>query len=215
MTVERSLEQCGRNGRSGGPEIVPLAAGGAVDRLREHGYRVRHGVVDPGGADRTIDHLAVGPAGILVVTAVPLAEDRPDHWDDDASRAQETAVSVGALLPMPAALHTVPVLCATGRQRVAGTLVGATTVVSPDRLVDWAMDLPTRLTPADAVCVANHLDLALRPARAFVPEPRRVEVGGVGADGAFGADGSDGTVGGDEAGRSRSRLQRLVGLLLR
>ena len=43
--------------------------GAALDGLREHGYEVLHDLRWPGGRSGSIDHVAIGPAGILVINA--------------------------------------------------------------------------------------------------------------------------------------------------
>jgi hypothetical protein len=155
------------------------AIGAELDRLRPHGFEVLHDVRWPGLRRANIDHVAIGPPGILVVDAKNWSGNVTVHdgmlrqngyrREDALDGVRQAGQAVGSLLPLPWALHVIPVL------GLAGTANGVhrcqdITVVGHGDLVDWATGLPPHVTPGDVVGIAAHLRGALPPAS--VPGPR-------------------------------------------
>jgi hypothetical protein len=152
--------------------------GAQLDLLRVHGWDVAHDVRWPGRPRANIDHVAVGPGGILVVDAKNWSGSvsvrhgvlrqngrRRGAQTDGVARA---AAAVAELLNLPWALHVVPVLCLAGEGGGPAERVGRTTVLSAADLVAWATALPAQLTPGDVLTVAGVLRGAMHPAAARV-----------------------------------------------
>lgn len=158
-----------------GEELV----GRQLDLLRVHGWDVVHDVRWPGRPRANIDHLAVGPGGILIVDAKnwsgavsvrhgALRQNgrRRGGQTDGVARAAD---AVAGLLDLPWALHVVPVLCLAGVADVPAQRLGRTTVLSAADLVVWASALPAQLTPGDVLTVSGVLRGSLPSAAATAP----------------------------------------------
>jgi hypothetical protein len=155
--------------------------GAQLDLLRPHGFDVFHDVHWPGRQRANIDHVAVGPPGILVVDAknwsgfvtvrdgVLLQKGRTR--DGQIAGAQKAAQDVGALLPLPWALHVIPVIALAGGDSSNVDQCQGVTVVGHDQLIAWATGLPPQLTAGDVAGIASQLRSAMPPAS--VPRPRR------------------------------------------
>ncbi|MCX5385655.1 nuclease-related domain-containing protein [Streptomyces sp. NBC_00083] len=88
-------------------------AGAALDRLDDAGWRVLHAVPLPGGA--TIDHLLVGPAGVLAVSTLDATRRRV--------RIADPLVAVGRAAPAP--------LLRDARHRAERAALALTAAVQP------------------------------------------------------------------------------------
>jgi hypothetical protein len=163
--------------------------GAALDALQAQGWIVMHDVRWPGRRRANIDHVAIGPPGILVVDAknwsgtVAIRHGRlkqngygRDKEVDGVSRA---AGAVGELLDLPWALHVIPVLCLAQPIAVQPTNLGQVTVVQLTDLTRWATSLTPRLEPGDVLGIAEHLRGAL--ASASLPAPRQPSTRSYGA----------------------------------
>ena len=159
--------------------------GAQLDLLRPHGFDVFHDVHWPGRKRANIDHVAVGPPGILVVDAKNwsgtvtvrdgVLRQNGYHRDKEVAGAKQAAEDVGALLQLPWALHVIPVIALAGSGSASVDHCEGVTVVGHDQLVAWATGLPPQLTPGDVLGIASHLRNAMPPATATatVPVPRR------------------------------------------
>jgi hypothetical protein len=163
--------------------------GAALDALQAQGWIAMHDVRWPGRRRANIDHVAIGPPGILVVDAknwsgtVAIRHGRlkqngygRDKEVDGVSRA---AGAVGELLDLPWALHVIPVLCLAQPIAVQPTNLGQVTVVQLTDLARWATSLTPRLEPGDVLGIAEHLRGAL--ASASLPAPRQPSTRSYGA----------------------------------
>ena len=119
------------------------AVGAALERLRAIGYDVLHDVRWPGRRRANIDHVAIGPAGILVVDAKNWSGAVSAHHgrlrqngkrrDKELDGVRRAGVDVAAVLQLPWALHVIPVLCLAGEHQVPPTRCGEVTVVDVSR----------------------------------------------------------------------------------
>lgn len=145
--------------------------GAQLERLRVHGFDVFHDVHWPGRQRANIDHVAVGPPGILVVDAKNwsgnvtirdgVLQQNGYQRDRELSGASQAGRDVGALLNLPWALHVIPVIALatpsfSGIQRCRDV-----TVVGHGDLVGWATSLPAQLTPGDVLGISVHLRAAM------------------------------------------------------
>lgn len=157
--------------------------GSQLESLRTQGWEVLHDVRWPGRPRANIDHVAVGPPGVLVVDA--------KHWsgrvtvdaagvrqngrrrDRQVTSVAEQGTAVGSRLDLPWALHMIPTLCLSNSGAdVAPRQLGPVTVVGVSQVTRWVSTLPTRMTPDDVQRIAQHLATALPPASL----PRRAEL---------------------------------------
>ena len=148
--------------------------GEQLERLCALGWEVLHDVRWPERRRANIDHVAVGPGGVLVVDAKNwsgrLAVGSGRLRQNGFSRQREiqgvadAGVAVGMQLQLPWALHVIPVLCTAGPAGKGVTRIGQVTVLGSADLVEWASSLEARLSPGDVQGVARHLRTVLPPA---------------------------------------------------
>ena len=152
--------------------------GAQLDLLRPHGFDVLHDVRWPGRMRANIDHVAIGPPGILVVDAKNWSGNitvrdgalRQNGYrrEREVDGVRQAAAAVGSLLQLPWALHVIPVIALAsapnGKHRCQDV-----TVVGYGDLVSWATGLPAQLTPGDVLGIAAHLQGALPPAAMLTP----------------------------------------------
>ena len=154
--------------------------GAALEAGRPHGWLVLHDVRWPGRPKANIDHVAVGPGGILVVDA--------KNWSGSVTlrdgvlrqsgfrRTREVdavgsaALAVGELLNLPWSLHVIPVLALVDQPELSTQRVGAVTVVAASGLTAWMCSLPPQLGAADVIGLTDHLRTALGRGNAFSSE---------------------------------------------
>jgi hypothetical protein len=155
--------------------------GAQLEMLRPHGFDVLHDLHWPGRPRANIDHVAIGPPGILVVDAKNWSGDvtvragvlRQNGYQRDYELAGVTKASeaVGGLLQLPWALHVIPVIALAASDAGGVSQAQGVTVLGHQNLVGWATGLPPRLTPGDVLGIASQLRSAIPPAS--VPLPRR------------------------------------------
>jgi hypothetical protein len=159
-------------------ELGERAVGAQLDRLVPLGWQVLHDVRWPGRPRANIDHVAVGPGGILVVDA--------KNWsgrvaarggrlrqngfirDREVAAVAAAGEAVSERLDLPFALHVIPVLCVSGGFGSV-TRLGATTVLGAPDLVTWARGLDAHLQPGDVEAITLRLRMALPPAGSPLP----------------------------------------------
>jgi hypothetical protein len=159
-------------GESAGAEGAVLrkradAQRAALDGLRGHGYDVLHDVRWPGRRRANIDHVAIGPAGILVVDTKNwtgkvsvhhgILRQNGSRRDKQVDGVRRAGVDVAALLQPPPALPVIPVLGLAGEHQVPATRCGPVTVVDVGRLPEWVSALPGHLSPSEAHDLAREL----------------------------------------------------------
>lgn len=165
--VDEQLRQAERRLRtySQGAEGERLVAQ-TLGFLERYGWVALHDVHWPGRPRANVDHVAVGPGGVVVIDA--------KNWTGDVavrdgvlrqngySRERETtssATAATAVASRVVARHrsaVVPVLCLAA-QEVGPVVVGSTTVVGRSALAAHLVSLPVRLTPYDVADVARSL----------------------------------------------------------
>lgn len=170
--VEEQLRQAVRRQRtySQGAEGERLVAQ-TLGFLERYGWVALHDVHWPGRPQANIDHIAVGPGGVVVIDA--------KNWTGDVairdgvlrqngfSRARETTAAADATSAVTSRLApqhrtaTHALLCLVA-QDVAATGVGRTTVVGRSALGEHLVGLPPRLSAYEVADVARALaaDLA-------------------------------------------------------
>ena len=109
-------------------QVGEQTVGAALERLRELGYDVLHDVRWPGRRRANIDHVAIGPAGILVVDAKNWSGAVTTHRgrlrqnghprDKELEGVLRAGVDVAALLPPASVPRVIPVLCLAGEHEV-------------------------------------------------------------------------------------------------
>jgi hypothetical protein len=155
--------------------------GAQLELLRPYGFDVFHDVHWPGRQRANIDHVAIGPPGILVVDAKNWSGNvtvrdgvlRQNGYarDREVAGVNKAGQDVGGLLQLPWALHVIPVIALAASDVGGATQVQGVTVLGHDELVRWATGLPARLTPGDVLGIASHLRSEMPPAS--VPLPGR------------------------------------------
>lgn len=167
VAVAEQLRQAERRLRtySQGAEGERLVAQ-ALGFLERYGWVSLHDVHWPGRPKANIDHIAVGPGGVVVIDA--------KNWTGEVavrdgvlrqngySRERETtsaATATTAVAARLAAAHRSavhPVLCLVA-QDVEPVVLGQTTVVGRSALVEHLVSLPLRLSAYEVADVARFL----------------------------------------------------------
>ncbi len=173
--LERSAEMWGR-GQAG-----EQAVGAQLEALRPHGFDVLHDVRWPGRRRANIDHVAIGPPGILVVDAKNWSGTVTVHHgtlrqngykrDREVAAVIKAGEDVGALLQLPWALHIIPVIALADSGIGEVRPCRGVTVLDHSDLVRWAIGLPAHLSPGDVLGIAAQLRPGLPSAA--VPTPHR------------------------------------------
>lgn len=165
--VAEQLRQAERRLRtySQGAEGERLVAQ-ALGFLERYGWASLHDVHWPGRPKANIDHIAVGPGGVVVIDA--------KNWTGEVvvrggvlrqngySRERETTSAATATTAVGARLAAVhrravrPVLCLVA-QDVEPVVLGQTTVVGRSALVAHLVSLPVRLSAYEVADVARFL----------------------------------------------------------
>ena len=155
----------------------------SLDTLRHHGWTVLHDLHWPGRPGQTVDHVAVGRGGVVVVHVrswsgtVTVA----DGWlrqngfrrDRELDKAYAATAAVRALLRPEHRTATIGLICLAGRdQRLAPTSAGVP-VVGRDGLVDVLRSAPPQLSADDVwdigALLARRLTRDLIPGQATAP----------------------------------------------
>lgn len=131
------------------------------------GWTTLHDLHRPGSASRTLDCLAIGPGGVVVIQSL--------HWDGSATVVDGTlrhrgygrtpdvaaaADAAGAVTSLLAPTHrraVRAVVSLVGQDLPAATVRGGAVAVGERRLAGWLADLPPVLAPADARLVRDYL----------------------------------------------------------
>jgi hypothetical protein len=153
----------------------PLTAE-ALQSLERHGWQMLHDRRWPGTRGANLDHVAVGPGGVLVIDtkawsgSVRVAGGSIFHDDecrDDAVEAvhsQALAVEERLADLGLAPLEVVPVMCLVRRGASTVEAIGRVRVVGAAGLQRLAMGRGVRMSPAEVAVVAARLDETCPPA---------------------------------------------------
>lgn len=137
-----------------------------IEALRRHGWTALHGLHRPGHRGATIDHVLVGPGGIVVVDIDTAAREVPRTGGTSADRRPvppglaalvEDVASVAALVAPHHRTTVTALVCPSGESLEVSTAPGAVTVVGRERLAAHLVGLPPRLTPFDVADAARRL----------------------------------------------------------
>ena len=146
--------------------------------LERYGWTLLHDVRQPDRQLANLDHVAIGPGGVVVIDAKnwpgTVTTESGVLRQNGYARTKETdavglqAASVAALLRPEHRTATRGALTTVAHD-VEPLQIGPTTVVGRAQLGPWLLSLPPRLTPFDVAVIATVLDRELvqpRDARA-------------------------------------------------
>lgn len=160
--IEQSLHRW-RSGRDGERHV-----GALLDGLTGAGWVVLHDLHWPGRPLANLDHVVVGPGGVVVVDAKNWAAAvvvRPDGVLSVGGRPRRTVThemstmvaSVAAVLGPQHRTAVVGALCFTGQSLPPALTDDGVLVVGDEHLVARLLSLPPRLAPQEVRDVADHL----------------------------------------------------------
>lgn len=139
--------------------------------LGRYGWTALHDVHWPGRPKANIDHIAIGPAGVMVVdaknwtgeVAVRDGELRQNGYrrTDQVAAAAEAAGAVAALLRPEHRSAVAAVLCLASHDREPEQLGPGTLVVGRHQLATALVAMPQRLAVSEVAAIEAHLRAAL------------------------------------------------------
>ncbi len=190
--VEAELERLQRQQRNwaqGAEGERQVAA--ALEPLAQFGWLAAHDVHWPGRPQANIDHIAVGPGGVIVVDAKNWTGDvtltngvlRQNGYarEREVEGAAQAAAAVTALLAPQHRAAVRAVICLAGQEQDSVTVGPGVTVIGRHQLAAWLATLPARLNPYDVADLGRHLQRSLastRPAEPLArPDARAAETG--------------------------------------
>jgi hypothetical protein len=172
--AERAAEMWGRG------QVGEQTVGVRLESLRPYGFDVLHDVRWPGRPRANVDHVAIGPPGILVVDAKNwsgrvtvrdgVLRQNGYRRERAVDGVRQAGHDVAGLLTLPWALHVIPVIALAARGVDGIHQSQGVTVVGEQDLVGWATGLPAQLSPDHVAGVAAELRARMPPAS--VPAPR-------------------------------------------
>lgn len=163
--------------------IAPPSTADALRAVEAHGWTVLHDLHRPGRTRATVEHVAVGPGGVVVIESlrwdgeVQVVEGTLRHRGygrtPDVASVADTASAVTALLAPThrRAVHAVVCLLRQDLEPVA--VCGGATATGLAQLPSYLISLPTVLAPADVPLVVDYLTAEL--AGASSPEQLTVD----------------------------------------
>lgn len=173
---ERAIEAEHRRAKGFGvaARTEPVVAK-ALQSLECHGYVLLHDRRWPGTRRANLDHIAIGPGGVLVIDTkawngavivhgASLFQEQSCR-DDELDKVRDQAMAVeGVLVDIGLApLEVVPVMCFVNTQDMA-TSIGRVQLVSLTELQRLAVQRGARLPPEELGALVEHLDRACPPA---------------------------------------------------
>lgn len=139
----------------------------ALRPLGQFGWVALHDVHWPGRPQANIDHIAVGPGGVVVIDAknwtgaVTLANGtlRQNGYsrEREVEGVAQAAAAVTALLPPQHRAATRAVICLAGQDQAPVDVGPGVTVVGRFQLAAWLATLPARLHPCEVPDLGRHL----------------------------------------------------------
>lgn len=152
-----------------------------LGHLARYGWVALHDLRWPGRRHANLDHVAVGPGGVVVVDAKNWSGDvgvvdgilRQNGFPQTAkvTSAADAAAAVTALLAPEHRTAVRAAICLAGQDCAPVVAEGGATVVGRWQLPDHLLALPTRLSPYEVADLARSLEqrLGARPARGRAP----------------------------------------------
>lgn len=171
-TVEASIERLQREQRAwaAGAEGERLVAR-SLEALAGYGWATLHDVHWPGRPMANIDHIAIGPGGIVVVdtknwTGEVLLRDgvlRQNGYrrEREVDAVAQAAAAVTALLAPQHRSSVAAVICLAAQDQAPASSGPGVTVVGRLQIAEHLVSLPPRLTPYDVADVGRYLARAL------------------------------------------------------
>ena len=173
--VQKQIDQAARRQQtySQGAEGERLVAHtlGFVER---YGWTALHDVHWPGRPQANIDHIAVGPGGVVIIDAKNWTGDvkvtngtlRQNGYSRsrETSAAADAAAAVASLLEPRHRMSARAVICLVAHD-VDATRVEATDVVGRGALTEYLVDMPQRLSAYDVADIARYLQGQLAGAK--------------------------------------------------
>lgn len=143
----------------------------ALSALQAQGWQTLHDVRWPGRAKANIDHIAVGPGGVVVIDAKNWTGEvsvrdgtlRQNGYsrDREAVAAASATAAVTALLLPHHRMAARSVICLVGQPMMAAGTRQGVDVVGVGRLADHLASLPARLAPHEIGNAAWYLSTQL------------------------------------------------------
>jgi hypothetical protein len=170
------------DGESPGTDLADAAAGVTelLDGLRDHGWAVLHALAWPDRPDAVIDHVVVGPGGVVVVhvrdwTGTVTVEDgrlRQNGYrrDRELDRASAATNAVARVLPKRHRDATIGLVCLASHDQPLEPTSAGVPVVGRDRLVEVLTSTPARLRADEVSDIVGALARACGPD--LVPQQR-------------------------------------------
>jgi len=160
--IERSLHRW-RSGRDGERHV-----GALLDGLSAAGWVALHDLHWPGRPLANLDHVVVGPGGVVVIDAKNWAAAvavRPDGvlsvgGSPRRTLTHETSTMVAAVAAVLRPEHRTSVvgaLCFTGKALPAALTGDGVLVVGDEHLAEWLLSLRPRLAPTEVRDLADQL----------------------------------------------------------
>lgn len=155
---------------SAGAEGERLVAN-ALSDLEPHGWRALHDVHWPGRQRANLDHVVVGPGGVVVVDAKNWSgavgvrdgslRQNGSRRDEALEGVSSATAAVAALLPPRYRSAARGVVCLAGQTLPPTGTAPGVVVVGRDHLADHLRSLPPRLSPREVGKVTEFLRLHL------------------------------------------------------
>lgn len=153
--LKRQLDQSGRDTNSLDAGASGERVADALSQLIPHGWYVLHDVNWPGRPKASLDHVLVGPGGVVVVDAKNwTGEVRISSgvlWQGRYSRTQSVegalaqCAAVASVLAPPIRRFARPVICMAAQPDFFGITGSDVAVAGVDRVVDAVLALPEAL----------------------------------------------------------------------
>ena len=155
--------------------------------VERHGWTVLHDVRWPGRRFANLDHVAVGPGGVVVVDAKNWSGDvtvrdgvlRAGSYrkDDELEGVASAVAAVAALLEPRTRSAVSGLLCLVGHEQPPTPTTAGVTVLGRDHLVGELLALPPRLTGAQVRRIAGSLRSELDDRRPALATPAALPTG--------------------------------------
>lgn len=139
----------------------------ALAEAEAAGWTVLHDLHRPGSTDATVEHVAVGPGGVVVVETLRWTGEVTVHDGTlrhrgygrtaDVAALADAAGAVTALLAPPHRRAVLAVVSLAGRDLDAAAVRGGATAVGEPQLAAHLTGLPRLFTPEDVTLVAEYL----------------------------------------------------------